>query len=122
MSPIVWAAAVAGCGIGTIGRFQLAAAGRRGLMPWATVVANLAGSALLGFLVCSTGPATDTWRLVGGSGVAGGLTTFSTLAIDAAELWRCGNRRGCVVYLAATTIGGLVAAALGWALASAVGG
>jgi CrcB protein len=58
------------------------------------------------------------WVLVVlGVGLAGGLTTFSSLALDAVNLWAGGRRRACVGYLAVTMAAGVTAAWLGWTLA-----
>ena len=67
---------------------------RRGLaaptFPWATLAVNVAGSALLGGVAALVvqGVLTPTWQTLLGTGVAGGLTTFSTLSFDIVQLSR----------------------------------
>lgn len=54
-----------------------------GRAPWPTVVANVAGSLLLGVVVAA-GPAWAVTLL--GAGVAGALTTYSTFALEAVTI------------------------------------
>lgn len=67
---------------------------RRGLgrptFPWATLTVNVVGSALLGAAAALTvrGIIGADWLAVLGAGLAGGLTTFSTFALDVVELAR----------------------------------
>ncbi|MFI2754597.1 fluoride efflux transporter FluC [Cellulomonas sp. P22] len=67
---------------------------RRGLgrptFPWATLTVNVVGSALLGAAAALAvrGVLTTEWLTVLGAGLAGGLTTFSTFALDVVELAR----------------------------------
>ena len=56
-------------------------------LPWPVLLVNVVGCALLGVLLGS-GRTTDRRRLLLGTGFCGGLTTFSTFAVDAAVLWR----------------------------------
>ena len=58
--------------------------------PWSTVTVNLVGSALLGAVAAlvQRGDLDPAWGTVLGAGVAGGLTTFSTLSLDVVRLWR----------------------------------
>jgi fluoride exporter len=82
-----------------------------GPTPWSTLAANVTGSLLLGVVV-ATGPAWATTLL--GAGVAGALTTWSTLALEAVTV----PRRTALVYMATT----LVAGGLGFALGRLLGG
>lgn len=71
-----------------------------------TLAVNLAGALLLGLLVVAV---PHHWRPLLGTGLCGGLTTYGTVmvaAVDDAE----------VVYLGASLLGGVGAAALGVAL------
>jgi len=130
---MTWTLALAvglGAGLGATARFAVerahaAARLRRGLraatFPWATLVVNAVGSALLGVLTGAfeSGAIDATWFAVGGAGVCGGLTTFSTLALDVVLLWRARWFARAAWYVGAQVITGLSLFALGLALASA---
>lgn len=78
--------------------------------PRGTLAVNLAGSLLLGALV---GAAVDgAWLALLGTGFCGGLTTYSSFAVQSAGL---GTRRG-TAYVVATVGGCLTLATLGHVL------
>jgi len=59
-----------------------------GAMPWGTILINVSGSLVLGFL---TGLAAgrllpETWHLIIGTGFLGGYTTFSTASVETVRL------------------------------------
>jgi CrcB protein len=89
--------------------------------PFGTMVINLTGSLVLGFL---TGSAlhhgvSATWLTVAGTGLIGAYTTFSTFTFDSVRLAE-GERWGLSLLNVVATIGvGIGAAALGLALGSA---
>ena len=71
--------------------------------PWAVLLVNLVGSAIGGVVLGLTlaGALPAEWQLVVLGGVAGGLTTFSTLAVGTVQLaaggrrwWAVGNMLG----------------------------
>ena len=77
--------------------------------PWATLLVNLVGAALLGYVLVTM----PERRPLLGTGLCGGLTTFSTIQLEVLELptgWACG-------YLAVTALGGWAAIAAGRRLA-----
>jgi len=121
MTPAVFVAAMLGCGFGAVIRFALGALRREHHLPWPTLLANLLGTALLGAAgaLLDNGTLSSTAAFIVGGGVAGGLTTFSTLAVDSVVLWR-GSRRNAVLYVAITGVAGAASGALGWAIASAI--
>jgi CrcB protein len=75
-----------------------------------TLVANVAGSFLLGLLLA--GDPSDTARTVIGTGYLGSLTTFSMFALEATE----GSSRRRIAIISATLILGLLAATAGHAI------
>jgi CrcB protein len=84
--------------------------------PWATLVVNVAGSSLLGFLIAL--PAPKPWLALLGTGFCGALTTYSTVAWEIVTLARDEKRPWPAIRYATTTIAaGLAAAALGYFLA-----
>lgn len=92
--------------------------------PVATLTANLVGSFLLGLLLealLSLGPETRrirTVRLALGTGVLGGFTTFSSLALELERLLAAGSTTTAAGYLLVTVAGGLVACLAGILLGS----
>ena len=69
--------------------------------PFATSIINLTGSLLLGLLtgLASEHLLPEAWRIIAGTGLLGGYTTFSTASFDTVSLLE--DRR----YLAATLNG-----------------
>jgi CrcB protein len=76
-----------------------------GTWPWATFAANLAGSALLAWIVVRGTPVSR--RLVG-TGFCGALTTFSALQLELLEMLDAGHALLAAAYVAASVAGGLV--------------
>jgi CrcB protein len=92
-----------GGGIGALGRAALSEAVPRdpGEWPWATFVANLLGTVLLGWLLTRLAERvapTRHWRPLLGTGVAGALTTFSTFQLETFEFIRDGHVGLAVAY------------------------
>jgi len=75
------------------------------------LLANLLGCGLLGLLL-GRGVGSSTSLLVG-SGLCGGLTTFSTYAVEVAKALRASNPSGAFGYTMLTVGGGLTAFLLG---------
>jgi CrcB protein len=125
-----------GAGLGAVCRAGLdrTVTHRVGLtrLPWATLVVNIIGSFVLGFMLgwsqqVATGSSVAaaesarTLEIVIGIGFAGGLTTFSTFTWESWSLIRESRGRGMLAY-AAMTIGlGLAALALGMAIGQFLG-
>jgi CrcB protein len=87
-------------------------------VPVGTIVINLTGSLLLGFLtglvVFHRAPSALT--LVAGTGLCGGYTTFSTASFETVRLLQQGELASAGINLGLTVGGTLVAAAAGMAL------
>ena len=66
---------------------------RPGEIPRGTLVVNLAGALLIGFIFGMEIP--RMWTLLFASGLAGALTTFSTMNKELIELWRNGEKKSC---------------------------
>jgi CrcB protein len=82
--------------------------------PIGTFLVNVVGSFALGVLVARLWPVAPVWLRVGlGPGLLGSFTTFSALAVSAVELTSAGVGAEAVVYVAASVVGGVAAAALG---------
>ena len=55
--------------------------------PWSTLIVNVVGSLVLGFLVARVWPIAPDWLRAGlGAGVLGSFTTFSAVAVAMIEL------------------------------------
>ena len=89
--------------------------------PWATLLVNVAGSFIIGLALGGVlGARVDTaepWRLAVATGLAGGLTTFSSFTVATVKLWTERRPGAAVVNLAANLLLGTAAAALGLAAA-----
>lgn len=79
-----------------------------GHWPWATFVVNVAGAALLGWIL--SGPRLH--RLIG-TGLCGALTTFSTLQLELLRMLDAGRVGLALVYAGASLLIGIVAVTLG---------
>lgn len=122
MTAWAYGAALLGCGLGACLRFALGWLDVRKVFPWPTIAANALGSALLGVALAlgegaapglgdAAAPVLDpAWVFILGAGVAGGLSTFSSLAVDAVVLAKEGRGPAAVTYLAVTLAVGLAAA------------
>jgi fluoride exporter len=86
--------------------------------PWGTFCANVAGSALLGFLVAL--PASPSVQALLGTGFCGALTTYSTFGFETVTLYRSGVRTVAALYVAASVLAGFGAAYCGMAVAQAI--
>lgn len=108
-----------GGAVGALGRYLVdrgVAARIDAVLPWGTLAANLAGSALLGGLAgAGTALPDPVWHLAG-IGFCGALTTWSTFGYETLRLLESGARRYAVFNVALTLSAGLGAAALGWAV------
>jgi len=85
-------------------------------LPIATLAANLLGCLAIGFVAqwSAQGGWSEHWGATGiRIGLLGGLTTFSSFALDSLRLWQSDRLAGTVWLVAAHVLLGLAAAALG---------
>jgi CrcB protein len=90
--------------------------------PVGTLVVNVSGAAVLGFL---TGAGihhhlADGWVTILGTGLIGSYTTFSTFAYDVRRLFTEDAPTGALVNVGVSVLAGLGAAAAGLALGATV--
>jgi CrcB protein len=82
---------------------------------WTTVAINVAGSFLLGMLAAAGWFSRDLREGIG-VGFLGGFTTFSTFSVQIVIESDAGETGTAALYLTASVIGGIVAAAAGYVL------
>ncbi|PCK10170.1 MAG: chromosome condensation protein CrcB [Alteromonadaceae bacterium] len=122
---MLWLAVALGGSLGALGRYGLAQAFPvvAGHWPLATFIANLLGSMLmaLGFVVIMEKALLPEYMrqllLVGGMGA---FTTFSTFSLESLFLIQGGHWGLALSYVAATMLGCIVAAYIGYTLAHAL--
>lgn len=87
--------------------------------PWATLVVNTAGSFIIGLAMVFSRQAdlSPDWHAAVASGLAGGLTTFSSWTTATVRLVSENRYAAAALNLAANLVAGLGAAALGIMLA-----
>ena len=101
--------------VGVLARHALSSlVGPTALAPWVTLAINVAGSFLLG--VVAVLPWSAQARTALGVGFLGGLTTFSTLALQAFLEIEAGRAGRALALVVASVVLGVGAAGLGWAL------
>ncbi len=106
-----------GGAIGAVARLGLdeALPTRPGQWPWATLTANLAACALLGYLatrLLERLPPSTYRRPLLGTGLCGALSTFSSLQVEALALARDGHGVLAGAYAATSIVAGFVLVAL----------
>jgi CrcB protein len=94
--------------------------------PWATFTVNIVGSTLLGAILAAASGETPRLspelRLLLGTGVMGGLTTYSTFNAEVLRSLQTGAPGRAALYLAATVLVCLAGGWAGWSLFSATTG
>lgn len=128
LQPVLVALVALGGAVGTTARYGLASAWPTGDgWPVATLTANLLGAFLLGALLEALAGRAETargrvLRLAVGTGVLGGFTTFSSLAIEVERFAARGEAAVGVAYGLASVALGVLAALAGVAVAAHVEG
>jgi len=84
--------------------------------PWATLVVNVVGAFLLGYLVTALPPVTRH-RPLWTTGFCGGLTTFSTLQVELLKMLEAGHLGIALGYAGASVVAGLIGVQAGVMLA-----
>lgn len=115
------AAVFAGGALGTLARagFEALAAPDPGHWPWPTFVVNIAGAFLLGVFVTrllERLPLSSYRRPFLGTGMCGGLTTFSTMQVETLKIVEHGHYGLAAGYVTTSVAAGLVAVYLGTVL------
>ena len=114
----VVAAVALGGALGSAARWAVAEAmpHASGQLPWATLLTNVVGCALIGVLMVLVAERWPDRRLVRpflGTGILGGFTTFSTYVVDTRTLVATGHAAVATAYLLGTLVAGLLAVVAG---------
>jgi CrcB protein len=90
--------------------------------PWGTFTVNIAGCLVLGVLAGAVnyGAASDSMRLLIGTGFCGALTTYSTFSYETLRMAETGAKFFAAANVTAGVVAGLGAAFTGTALAQAI--
>jgi fluoride exporter len=115
----------AGGALGTLARYliSLAALPVSRDLPWGTIIVNVAGCAIIGFIGTFTlaqgrYPISENLRLFLMVGVCGGFTTFSAFGLQTFELLRSGASVRAAVNIVLSVVLCVGAVALGHAIAA----
>ncbi len=117
----------AGGFFGSIARYLTVVSGDRrlnSLVPYGTLVVNVAGSLVLGFILGwlsrKTGDSLVNWRIFLGTGFCGGFTTFSAFAAENISLFEQKLPGTAALYIFGSIVFGLLAVWLGVTLSRAI--
>jgi fluoride exporter len=115
---VAYLLAALGGAVGALARWGVAEALPRpdGGWPWATLLANLTGCLLMGVLLgaLATRDPEPAWvRPFLAVGVLGGYTTYSAFAVEVVDLADAGAVAGALGYVLASVVGGVLAVAAG---------
>ncbi len=121
MTALVLLAVAVGGALGAVLRqlTSVSLAGR-GRIPWGVLVVNVVGSFVAG--VALGAPLDPTLQLIIVSGFCGGLTTFSTFAVETVQLVLEGKHRAAAASVALNLAVGVAAALIGLSIALALFG
>jgi CrcB protein len=123
VSPGLWLALAAVGAVGAVARYLTDAlvdsfTGAR--LPYGTFAVNMTGSLVFGLVsglaLYHAFPATP--KVLLGTGLCGSFTTFSTLCFETVLLAEEGERRSAAINIGVNLAGGMLAAAIGLALAA----
>ncbi|MCZ2810988.1 fluoride efflux transporter CrcB [Modestobacter sp. VKM Ac-2979] len=120
-----YVAAALGGVLGALARWGVAEAlpSPAGSWPWATLLVNLTGCALIGALLAlllARHPDSPWLRPFLATGVLGGYTTFSTFAVETVQLAEDGAVALAVGYVLVSVVGGVLAVVAGLTAGRAV--
>ncbi len=113
-----------GGALGALGRHAVAVAfgdWDPGRLPWATLLVNIVGCVAIGAVAASPAVARGPWWLRPFliTGILGGFTTFSALALETGLLLDAGRWFVAAAYVTVTMVVGLLAVRLGTVLVRA---
>jgi fluoride exporter len=115
-----------GGALGSLLRFAISVAWLNWIgtgFPWATLLANVLGSLLIGFVAARAGShdsstLSEDMQLFLMAGFCGGLTTFSLVSLELGLMMQIGDWHGASAYLGLSLAGWLTSVAAGYRLGS----
>ena len=117
-----------GGAVGSVARFGVNFAAPRlfGIdFPWATLIVNILGSLVMGFLAAFLAEKyadQADLRLFLLTGVLGGFTTFSAFSLDVFNLVQRGENSMALVYAVASVVLSIIAVFVGFMVSRAIAG
>lgn len=100
--------------VGVVSRYALGTTVSHDTLPWVTVAINVAGSFLLGLLTTLGDDLPSEAKTALSIGLLGGFTTFSTFSLDVVKQLDAGHGGKALVYVLASVVLGIGAAAAGY--------
>lgn len=91
------------------------------LFPWGTLAVNVVASLVLGILAGAQSGVSPQLAALVGTGFCGALSTYSTFSYETLRLVEERSMLFAAFNVLGTLVAGLGAAALGWALGTAIG-
>lgn len=116
---MTWLAVALGGAMGAMCRYAITTYGlpmTPGGFPWATLVANVVGSTIMGILyvlIMEKGMIPMAYRPLLMVGFLGALTTFSTFSLDAWLLWQVGQTVTALIYVVSSVLMSLIGVVIG---------
>ena len=120
---LIWLYVAAGSALGGVSRYIIGSAVQERFgfaFPAGTLIVNITGSLLLGFLLRLAFGGTQLSpesRIFLTTGFCGGYTTFSTFSYDTAAMLETGQYRRAALYVSLSVVLSIVATFAGFALA-----
>ena len=120
-----WLLVIVGAAVGAPSRYLVDRAMQARLdtaFPWGTFTVNVGASLILGLVTGAVagGVASPRLALLLGTGLCGGLSTYSTFSYETLRLAAGGRERAAALNVLLSLAAGIGAAALGWLLGQAV--
>ncbi len=119
MSPMLLLTVALGGALGSVARVLVSVAIPATRLPWGTLVVNVAGSLLIGYLMGRLGglnPENARWHGLLVAGFCGGFTTFSTFSWQTVDAFQRGQPWSAVANVLLSVFACLAATWLGWRL------
>lgn len=95
-----------GGALGAVGRYGISLLPLKSAFPWLTLLTNVLGALVIGFVVGVTADnaASPNTVLFWKTGVCGGFTTFSTFSLETLRLFEGGQTTSGLLYAGASVV------------------
>lgn len=116
MLKVIFSAGI-GAILGAILRYAITNYGKKHWsqnFPWATLLINLSGALILGFIFALN--LKDSYYTLIGTGIMGGYTTFSTLNVELVKEFEQKSKGQFFLYSCSSYLGGLILVLLGFTI------